>query len=256
MPDRVKQAIFDILGSYDDCPGGLPPMDVADVFAGSGSMGIEALSRGAASCCFIERDPIALSALRANLDALKVGPEATIVKGDAWMQIPRRKKGSPDTSTSSERLIFLDPPYDDSDDSSPDGQVMQYLQRLAAGVLPFRAERDRIGVSSVGIRAVAAKRGHLNVMAEFTHQHHAELSADHSSTRKKFQHPLRRGVGHYVIVLWRQRKQHVPHASAGEQRGMAMGAQGLQSMLGGLPGITTLAFHRVKNVTPLPPKVR
>jgi len=125
MPDRVREAVFDILGSRYDCPGGLPALSVADVFAGGGSMGLEALSRGAASCCFFERDRAAASVLRRNLDALGVGPEATIVAGDAWSRALRAPDGVPFG------LVLLDPPYVDSDDTSHEGPVKRYLRRLA-----------------------------------------------------------------------------------------------------------------------------
>ena len=124
MPDRVKAAVFDMLGSYYDCPGRLPDVDVADVFAGSGSIGLEALSRGAASCCFFERDPVALDALRKNVDALRARPKALIVAGDAW-------RGA--VACAEQRcfgLVFLDPPYADSEDDSEHGAVRRYLQQL------------------------------------------------------------------------------------------------------------------------------
>ena len=61
--DRVREAIFDILFSL----GGVDGMMVADLFAGSGALGIEALSRGAASVTFVDQSPEALAAVRGNL---------------------------------------------------------------------------------------------------------------------------------------------------------------------------------------------
>lgn len=63
--DRVREAIFDVLGSM----GGVEGLAVADLYCGSGAMGVEALSRGAASVVFVDRDPEALEAVRANLAA-------------------------------------------------------------------------------------------------------------------------------------------------------------------------------------------
>jgi 16S rRNA (guanine966-N2)-methyltransferase len=125
MPDRVREAVFNVLGCRYDCPGGLPALAAADVFAGSGSMGLEALSRGAASCTFYEHDRVAVSALRRNLHALGAGPEATIVTSDGWTHAARTPEGLPFG------LVFLDPPYADSDDTSDQGRVKQYLRRLA-----------------------------------------------------------------------------------------------------------------------------
>ncbi len=125
MPDRVKEAVFSILGSHYGHPGAMPSLRVADVFAGSGSMGLEALSRGAASCCFFERDRVALDALRQNVRVLGAGALATVVTRDAW----RAAVADPDER--SFELVFLDPPYRDSEDSSESGAVKRYLVRLA-----------------------------------------------------------------------------------------------------------------------------
>jgi 16S rRNA (guanine966-N2)-methyltransferase len=82
--DRVRQALFDMLmhaewGGRDAIDGAV----VLDVFAGTGALGLEALSRGAASACFIENDPTALRALRANVAACKTGDRAEILAVDA-----------------------------------------------------------------------------------------------------------------------------------------------------------------------------
>jgi 16S rRNA (guanine(966)-N(2))-methyltransferase RsmD len=124
MPDRVKEAAFDMLGSHYGCPGALPALLVADVFAGSGSMGLEALSRGAASCCFFERRREVLEVLRRNLDDLGVGEAASIVTQNAWTQAVSDPAGRPFD------LVFLDPPYRDSADTSESGLVRRYLKRL------------------------------------------------------------------------------------------------------------------------------
>ena len=63
--DKVRQAVFNSL----DSAGLIDGAAVVDLFAGSGALGIEALSRGAATCVFVERDRAALQALRANIDA-------------------------------------------------------------------------------------------------------------------------------------------------------------------------------------------
>lgn len=103
--DRVREAVFDILFSL----GGVDGMQVADLFAGSGAMGIEAISRGAASVTFVDDSPIALAAVRGNLasvglsDAERAG-DATVVRADAasWAA----------TTASRYDLILCDPPYD------------------------------------------------------------------------------------------------------------------------------------------------
>jgi 16S rRNA (guanine966-N2)-methyltransferase len=98
-PDRVREAIFSILGDV----GGL---DVLDLFAGSGALGLEALSRGAASATFVERSPRAAAVIRANVAALGVGERARVVARD-W-------RGALAAERAAGRrfgLCLLDPPY-------------------------------------------------------------------------------------------------------------------------------------------------
>src|SRR6516225_6239818 len=83
--DRVRESIFDILGSQ----GGVEGLRVVDLFCGSGALGVEALSRGAASATFVDRDPDALTAVRRNLDAVGLVDEAvTLVRASlpGWLQ--------------------------------------------------------------------------------------------------------------------------------------------------------------------------
>lgn len=124
MPDRVREAVFDMLGSHYGCPGRLPSFHVADVFAGGGGNGLEALSRGAASCVFFERGKSAVQALRQNLATLDVGPSATIICRDAW------RSGVENHAFRRFDLVFLDPPYDDSEDVSKDGAVGRFLREI------------------------------------------------------------------------------------------------------------------------------
>ena len=124
MPDRVKQTIFDMLGSLYDRPGALSPLLVADVFAGSGSIGLEALSRGAAFCCFFDHNLNALEILRRNVESLGAARESCIVPGDAWRAVMTTPDGRPFT------LIFLDPPYWDCEDTTERGAVRRFLRKL------------------------------------------------------------------------------------------------------------------------------
>ncbi len=98
--DRVRQTMFDLL-AFRWSPG-----DALDVFAGSGALGIEALSRGAPTAVFLEKDPAALRALEQNLDALKCRPRTRIVRGDS-------RSGLRTLAAEGRRfsLVFVDPPY-------------------------------------------------------------------------------------------------------------------------------------------------
>ncbi|MDR2514320.1 MAG: 16S rRNA (guanine(966)-N(2))-methyltransferase RsmD [Christensenellaceae bacterium] len=97
---RAREALFSILGAA------LPGAMVLDAFAGSGALGLEALSRGAAFCCFCEQDPAALGALRANIAALRFECSSGLCPGDFFLALPRFRRESPRFS-----LAFLDPPY-------------------------------------------------------------------------------------------------------------------------------------------------
>jgi 16S rRNA (guanine(966)-N(2))-methyltransferase RsmD len=96
--EKVRQAIFNIL---PDVTGAR----VLDLFAGSGALGLEALSRGAAHAVFVDAGKPALAAVRANIDALGVGALATVVAGDAVAAAARQLPAEP------WRVVFVDPPY-------------------------------------------------------------------------------------------------------------------------------------------------
>jgi 16S rRNA (guanine966-N2)-methyltransferase len=98
----VKQAIFNLVGP------GIEGAEVLDLFAGSGALGIEALSRGAAGVTFVDHQPRGLAILRQNLDVLGLKERARIVRGD----VVRWLEASPDVVRRAS-FVFLDPPYDD-----------------------------------------------------------------------------------------------------------------------------------------------
>lgn len=104
--DRARQAIFNIIEHASWRPYILPEnAAVLDVFAGTGALGLEALSRGAAEAVFIEQSVEALKALRQNIDSMKLGPRAEVLRLDALHPPPRPATRAPRT------LVFLDPPY-------------------------------------------------------------------------------------------------------------------------------------------------
>jgi 16S rRNA (guanine966-N2)-methyltransferase len=96
--DRVREALFSILGDR------VHDARVLDLFAGSGALAIEALSRGAASATVVDNAAPAIRAITANLEAL--GADATVVRAEA-----RRFLGGASRSGRSYDLVFLDPPY-------------------------------------------------------------------------------------------------------------------------------------------------
>jgi 16S rRNA (guanine966-N2)-methyltransferase len=99
--DRMRVTLFDILGPT------VAGARVLDLFAGTGAVGIEALSRGAARAVFVERDRDALRALRANLAALRLGRQAArVVAGDVVAVLPALAATEAPVD-----LVFVDPPY-------------------------------------------------------------------------------------------------------------------------------------------------
>lgn len=97
--DRVREAWFSILGAE------VEGARVLDLFAGSGALGLEALSRGARSAVFVEKARASLVALEKNIAELGVGDVATVVKGDALKYAEAILPLGYD-------LVFADPPYD------------------------------------------------------------------------------------------------------------------------------------------------
>ncbi|MDQ1424148.1 MAG: hypothetical protein QOD72_1646, partial [Acidimicrobiaceae bacterium] len=108
--DRVRQAVFNALTSLD----AVVDARVLDLYAGSGALGIEALSRGAAHATFVERSSVALAAIRANLDTTGLGGRATVVQADALSWLPARDAVD---------LALVDPPYAFAEWSSLLGRV-------------------------------------------------------------------------------------------------------------------------------------
>lgn len=100
--DRVRQALFDMLthAPWADPWAGCT---VLDGFAGSGALGLEALSRGAARAAFFEIDRAALDSLRANIAVLGAAPRCVVMAADATRPPPTAQGGC--------TLVFLDPPY-------------------------------------------------------------------------------------------------------------------------------------------------
>lgn len=130
--DRVKEALFSMLGPVDG-------LIVLDLFAGTGALGIEALSRGAAKAVFVERDRAALAALRSNLAALGLGQQidaAQVRPLDAFMALDQAADAGETYD-----LIFLDPPYAKADAWRP--KLAQALPKVLASGGVVVVENDR-----------------------------------------------------------------------------------------------------------------
>jgi 16S rRNA (guanine966-N2)-methyltransferase len=143
--DRVREALFATLGPLEGAV-------VLDLFAGSGALGIEALSRGAARAVLVERDPRAAEVARANLAALGVGAEEAAV-----LRMPARRalqdaRARGDTYD----LVLLDPPYGDAADLGP--ELSEALGPLLAPGARVVTESDRRAPLELSLPAVHERR--------------------------------------------------------------------------------------------------
>lgn len=121
--DRVRENVFNILGPVEDAM-------VLDLYAGSGAMGLEALSRGAAGAVFVDDDRGAVETIERNLDKLRL--RATVLRRDAiaFLAAERRKYD----------LVLVDPPYDVYADIEP--QLARYLPGVLADTAVVVVETD------------------------------------------------------------------------------------------------------------------
>lgn len=137
-PDRLRETLFDILG---------PRVEDAifvDAYAGTGAVGIEALSRGAAHAYFLERARNPLETIRENIASLGVEARATVVPGVAIANLARYKAS----------IVFLDPPYalereyaaalESLGEAPPALVVVQHSSRLALGESYGKLDRTRL----------------------------------------------------------------------------------------------------------------
>lgn len=138
-PDRLRESLFSILA---------PRIEGAvfvDVYAGTGAVGIEALSRGASRAIFIERNRAALAVLQENLRMLGLLGPATVVKGKAAAALPQYARGR--------GIVFIDPPYESEDEypaclaaiagSDADLVIVQHARRFDPGEEWGRFRRSR-----------------------------------------------------------------------------------------------------------------
>jgi 16S rRNA (guanine966-N2)-methyltransferase len=115
--DRAREGLFSMLASR---LGSFADLHVADLFAGTGALGLEALSRGAAHCTFVEKDRAALDMLRRNIERLGAGDQAEI-RAQAVEHVPAPLRPFD--------LIMMDPPYGS-------GLAQPALDRAAAWLAP------------------------------------------------------------------------------------------------------------------------
>jgi 16S rRNA (guanine(966)-N(2))-methyltransferase RsmD len=137
-PDRLRETLFDILAAR------VEGASFVDAYAGTGAVGIEALSRGAAHAFFLERNRAAVETIRENLKSLGLEARATVVPGPTLNALKTHGAG----------IVFLDPPYelereyaaalDVLGDAPPELTIVQHSIRLALEVDYGRLHRTRL----------------------------------------------------------------------------------------------------------------
>jgi 16S rRNA (guanine966-N2)-methyltransferase len=144
---KVREAIFNILGP-------LPPSPVLDLFAGTGALGIEALSRGASRATFVERDQRALSALHRNLREFDLAGRARVIVSSVEMALHRLSVEEQEKFA----WVFVDPPY-------AAGAVESVLGLLSGGclldtgaVVIVEHDRHNIPPERVGVLEMVDRR--------------------------------------------------------------------------------------------------
>jgi 16S rRNA (guanine966-N2)-methyltransferase len=143
ITDRVKETLFGILGER------VPGARVLDLYAGSGAIGIEALSRGAVHATFVERAPSAIAAVRTNLERTRLGEAARIEPRDVEAFLR-------DATDGPWELVFLDPPYEVRAIVAPLRAVVPHLAAGATIVVKhfWRTEPPEVA----GLEAVRQRR--------------------------------------------------------------------------------------------------
>jgi 16S rRNA (guanine966-N2)-methyltransferase len=150
--DRARQAVFNIL-EHAPWSTGVRALRVIDLFAGSGALGLEALSRGAAFCLFVETDEAARGAIRENVEALQLFGQTRVHRRDATDLGVRPGADGPAFD-----LAFLDPPY-------ARGLGETALAKLAAGgwlapgaTVVFERGSDEVAFEVAGFEVIDARK--------------------------------------------------------------------------------------------------
>ena len=143
VTDRVREAVFSAIGSW------VEDAAVADLYAGSGSFGLEALSRGAQSAVFVENGHKALGALKENIEALGLGGEVYPISVQSYLS----------GADSTFHLVFIDPPWPmPTAELEDDLHLLDALLTEKAEVVVSRRHDDRVPLPPETWRVATEKR--------------------------------------------------------------------------------------------------
>jgi 16S rRNA (guanine(966)-N(2))-methyltransferase RsmD len=135
--DRLRETLFNVLAPR------IRGAAFLDLYAGSGAVGMEALSRGAASVTFVERAPAALAVLRANLAKLGIAAGFRIQPGSVGAYLRRGAAGKKTEAAAAFDLVFLDPPYDAAQEYEVTLNLLGSAGQLAPDALVIAEHRRK-----------------------------------------------------------------------------------------------------------------
>ncbi len=151
--DKVKGAIFNILAN------GIYGKKVLDLYAGSGALGIEALSRGAEMAVFVEKSAVAADIIRKNLEHTKLSDKAKILKNDVFTAVK--------TMTEKFDLIFLDPPYADELAGGTISAISEAKILADGAIIVAETDEGQVIPETVGELVLYDKRRYGRVIINF-----------------------------------------------------------------------------------------
>lgn len=150
--DRTKETLFNVLSPF------LADCRFVDLFSGSGGIGIEALSRGASSCIFVEQNPMAISCIQDNLSFTKLADRAKVMRGDVLTVLNQIPDDNPYD------VIFMDPPYN----NGLEKQVLEIISKTnmidqyTVVVVEASLETDFSYLTDLGLRIYKKKEYKTN----------------------------------------------------------------------------------------------
>lgn len=140
ITDRVKEALFSVLYKYDVIEEGV----VGDLFCGTGSMGLESISRGAKHVTFVEQSAKVVNILKRNIEKARFEQESKVMRGDVF------KMGAPvGPDDEKYNLVFVDPPYVMAEDCGEGSRLATLLELLCTqladgGIVSVRAHKRTV----------------------------------------------------------------------------------------------------------------
>ena len=181
----VKEALFSIIGK--DIQGKV----VADLFSGTGSMGLEALSRGAQHALFMDLDREALKRLNDNIIKLRFEEESTVIRADIFKygvtRSSRLKQWQTEESASGVDIVFLDPPFPLARETAPESKLGKLITKISSQIAPeaiviFRNEKKFPALESYGELELYDKRSYGIMTLYFYKKTNSQIPADQENS--------------------------------------------------------------------------